>query len=102
MPIELHPTSAADATGGTGFILVPAPFPHIAAHIMNSEFVGLLLPHGMRAAVRVFFVPSDLVGVVASAELVSLTQSASARRPLPFHLGRQAVAIRCGVHLDQR
>lgn len=70
--IHLHPASTANSAGGACLVLVPAPFPHVAAHIVDSEFVGLFLSYGVGFAVRVFVMPGHLVGIIAAAELEAL------------------------------
>ena len=50
--IHLHPTSSTNSAGGACLVLVPAPFPRVAAHIVDAEFVRLFLSQGVGAAMK--------------------------------------------------
>ena len=91
--IHLHPISSTNSAGGACLVLVPAPFPHIAAHIMDAEFVRLFLSYGVGFAVRVYLMPVHIVGIVDAAEFEALAQRPSSSRPFPLHFCGQTKAV---------
>ena len=83
-------------------IIVGTPFEYVSAHIIQTEFVGFLLPYHLCGSGRVGRVPTYFVDVVASCEQVMATLYAASGGIFPFRLGRQTekVAVlqlsRCG------
>lgn len=79
-------------------IPVVAPFPHVAAHVVEPQLVGCLGGHVLRAitgvalaiAVAGVVIPGHVVEVVAAGELVALALVATSGRKLPLGLGGQA------------
>src|SRR5574344_1027660 len=91
---------AAAATDALGARRSPAPFPHVAAHIVDAERVRLLGSYIMCRVTAVVAIPCHLINTVASGILVALYIFSACRRIFPFLACRQAVAIRRKVTGD--
>lgn len=63
LTIDLHPASSAYATCFAGFILVPAPLPDVAAHIVDSKFIWFFCPSGCAPAFEFFSCQATLSGL---------------------------------------
>ena len=72
-------------------IPVPAPLPHVPAHVVQAQAVRHLCLHRMR---RVPAIPRHRVNAVATTVLVyHEVLPAAFRRPFPLSLGRQTVSV---------
>ena len=68
---------------------VVAPFFHVAAHVVDAEFVGQLGCHRAWLSIGIVFVPSHIVYVVSAAIQASYTFVATFGSIFPLGLGRQ-------------
>jgi len=79
------------AIGRCAFIIfLPAilyPFPHIATHIVQSEFVRFFLPYGVRFAARIVIIPSYLLQLFTTRVFKSFRLLSTARCILPLGFG---------------
>ena len=69
---------------------VKAPLSNIAAHIVDTEFVGLLGGHGTWRVIIRQIIPCHIVSIVAAAIEIALGLVATLGCILPFCLGGQA------------
>ena len=84
---QVEPCAAVGRRALIGFgTHVRAPFPHVAVHVVEAELVRLLLPHRVRPALRVSFVPSQRIKVARE-----VAGRAGAAGILPFGFRRQAI-----------
>ena len=67
-----------------------APFPHVARHIVEAQFIGMLGLHGMGLVTAVAVIPRHVVNVAATAVLGVAALVASAGGELPLGFCRQA------------
>ena len=100
-----HPFQARGSPSGVylraGWVVVrpiPAPFPDVAAHVIEPKFIGGFSCYRMRSARTVCGVPGHVVYGVATAIRVAVCAVAASGGELPFGFGGQAVAVIRKVH----
>ena len=76
-------------------IPILAPFPHVAAHVIQAQLVRLLGLHGMCLTSTVTIVPGYIVYPTATAILGVIAPLSTTGGILPFRLGRQAESFTC-------
>ena len=69
---------------------IMTPFPHVAAHVIKPQFVGLLLANRMRLAATIRTIPRHLVYIVAATVFVTFALLATPGGIFPLRLRRQA------------
>lgn len=72
---------------------VLAPFPHIAAHVEQTQLVGCFGADGMGGGAAVIAVPCYITEFVAARVFVTLAAVPAASGVLPFGLGGQAEVL---------
>ena len=99
-----RPTACAGGIG-LGVAVVTAvpvltPFPNVACHVIDAEFVGLFCFHGMRLVVAIAFIPCHVVNAAAAAVLRVAALVAAAGSKFPFRFGGETETFaREGVQL---
>jgi len=97
-PVLVAPSAATEYAAGAvdvGIVDVPAPFPRVAQHVVQTPGVGLLTADLMNPLLRIAAVPGDVVK-----KSVARSGRPGAAGMLPFRFGRQPVAVRGCVPLD--
>ena len=61
---KVGPAAAADATGGGPVQNIGAPLPHISAHIINPDFIGLFLSNWMRCPRGIILKPPRSIQII--------------------------------------
>lgn len=93
----VRPTDCASRIGlgvaAVTAIPVLTPFPNVARHVVDAEFVGLFGFHGVRLAEAVARVPCHVVDTAASAVLCVAALVAAAGSKFPFRFGGEAEAF---------
>lgn len=78
---------------GITVIPVPAPFPDIATHIINSRFIRLFCPSLIDLAITFRSIPCNIVQVITAAEFISLWYITPTCCAFPFRFSGQAVTV---------
>ena len=71
-------------------IPVGAPFPHIATHIVDTQFIFSFLPYGMGLKTTVVAIPCHAIQIVAATVFIALALVPASAGKFPFRLGGQA------------
>lgn len=93
----VHAVCPTRSTGRIGMrtaaifaIPVLAPFPDIAAHVVDAKFIGLLCAYGMCLAAAISIIPCYRPDIVAATVFIPSAPVASTGSILPLCLGGQA------------
>ena len=74
---------------------VLTPFPHIPAHVVDTQFVRRFRLDGMGVGTPIFIVPRHVTEVIAAAVLIATRGHTATSRKLPLRFGRQAEMSTC-------
>ena len=74
-------------------IPVPAPLPHVPAHVIEAQLIGSLPAHRMGTLPAVTRIPAHFIRIIASCAKVSFRGIASTGSILPFGLRGQPVPV---------
>src|SRR5512132_2359223 len=72
---------------------VPAPFPHVAVHVVKAEGIRSFLPDRVGVVARVPFAPGILAQLLEIVAERLLGRAAGTASVFPLRFGRQPVAV---------
>jgi len=82
-------------------VVVPAPLPHVAAHVTDPQLIGLLEANRMHHPPGVIPIPADFPGLLITGILMSCRKLSTSRGPLPLGISGKPESIRLRIHHDE-